>query len=311
MAASLAIVQPELRPRGRASSARVELTQCLEVYDKMSKKVASSRSRYRLPYQAIIAVVLLMAIIRSLPSYQGSWKQLTLLGSVFAKSQTMVGKGITFVEVPSERSDVKRYAAVQKKKNSSEEPVSIRSWMTAVASSSPTGIQAASGLSDIISSSSYEAVLFETKGSSWQSSSEDQFEFALVDDVHFVLTESNPDKDAFAEHFSACKSMEREDTVCSFANLGGDAHLVAPLPQTNVNDSSYSHLAAFVRNAPKSQVAEFWRVSASEYLAELERNQKVNPNAKTWFSTNGMGVAWLHLRLDSRPKYYSYGPFRR
>ena len=29
-----------------------------------------------------------------------------------------------------------------------------------------------------------------------------------------------------------------------------------------------------------------------------------------WLSTAGMGVSWLHLRLDSQPKYYRHGPYR-
>jgi hypothetical protein len=28
-----------------------------------------------------------------------------------------------------------------------------------------------------------------------------------------------------------------------------------------------------------------------------------------WLSTAGMGVAWLHIRLDERPKYYSHKPY--
>lgn len=28
-----------------------------------------------------------------------------------------------------------------------------------------------------------------------------------------------------------------------------------------------------------------------------------------WMSTAGVSTAWLHVRLDSRPKYYHYGPF--
>jgi len=30
----------------------------------------------------------------------------------------------------------------------------------------------------------------------------------------------------------------------------------------------------------------------------------------TWLSTAGGGVAWLHVRLDTRPKYYRYNPYR-
>jgi len=30
-----------------------------------------------------------------------------------------------------------------------------------------------------------------------------------------------------------------------------------------------------------------------------------------WLSTAGAGVPWLHVRLDDRPKYYHYGPYRQ
>lgn len=29
-----------------------------------------------------------------------------------------------------------------------------------------------------------------------------------------------------------------------------------------------------------------------------------------WLSTSGLGVYWLHMRLDRRPKYYTYEPFK-
>ena len=34
-------------------------------------------------------------------------------------------------------------------------------------------------------------------------------------------------------------------------------------------------------------------------------------DAPLWVSTNGAGVAWLHVRLDSTPKYYSYRPYTK
>ena len=30
-----------------------------------------------------------------------------------------------------------------------------------------------------------------------------------------------------------------------------------------------------------------------------------------WLSTAGAGVSWLHVRLDDRPKYYGYAPYRQ
>ena len=29
-----------------------------------------------------------------------------------------------------------------------------------------------------------------------------------------------------------------------------------------------------------------------------------------WLSTLGLGVAWVHIRLDRTPKYYQYAPDR-
>lgn len=29
-----------------------------------------------------------------------------------------------------------------------------------------------------------------------------------------------------------------------------------------------------------------------------------------WLSTAGMGVSWLHVRLDARPKYYGFAAYR-
>lgn len=35
------------------------------------------------------------------------------------------------------------------------------------------------------------------------------------------------------------------------------------------------------------------------------------PGASIWLSTAGISTAWLHVRLDSAPKYYQYAPFRK
>ena len=229
-----------------------------------------------------------------------------------------------FVEVPSGREDVKRYAAVDGSATNehTNRPVSIKTWMTAVSSDSPQGIQAALDLTNIIATSSYASILFETPGTNWRSSNDHPFEVALVNEPALQrFAENHPDRDAFEEHFNACLMNNHNKmntnpppppTICSFANLGGDAQLISPLPQTNVNDSSYSHLAAFLRRAPKPQVATFWKMASTEYLNVLQQKHEYDKNtSKTWFSTNGMGVAWVHLRLDTRPKYYSYGPFTR
>jgi hypothetical protein len=122
-------------------------------------------------------------------------------------------------------------------------------------------------------------------------------------DAEFVLIEAPtlarfaPERAPFAEHFRRA----RGEDVIVFPNLGGDAIMVVPCPRGP--DEHYPHLAAFLRGADKQQLRALWRVTAQEML----RRVGTRP---TWLSTAGGGVAWLHVRLDSRPKYYSYTPYR-
>ena len=123
-------------------------------------------------------------------------------------------------------------------------------------------------------------------------------------DAEFVLIEAPslarfaPEPAPFAQHFSRAPG---EDVIV-FPNLGGDAVMVVPCPRGP--DEHYPHLAAFLRGAETRQVRTLWQTTAQEMLRHVGERP-------TWLSTAGGGVAWLHIRLDSRPKYYSYEPYRR
>ncbi len=120
------------------------------------------------------------------------------------------------------------------------------------------------------------------------------FEFVLLDSPGLA---PHPDPDVFAEYFAGVSSG-----VTVFSNLGGDAILVVPCPLAE--PSAYGHLAAFVRLAPEPQRHALWqRVGEA-----MTRRVGVKP---VWLSTAGAGVSWLHVRLDDRPKYYGFGPYRR
>jgi hypothetical protein len=121
------------------------------------------------------------------------------------------------------------------------------------------------------------------------------FEFVLLDEPGLA---QRPDPEAFAEHFRGAAAAE---PVVVFPNLGGDALLVVPRPV--VGDTAYGHLAAFVREAPGAQRDALW-YAVGEALA-----RRVGPKP-VWLSTAGAGVSWLHVRLDDRPKYYGYEPYR-
>ena len=121
------------------------------------------------------------------------------------------------------------------------------------------------------------------------------FEFVVLNSPGL---ENEPDVEAFQEHFIGSAASRG---VVSFSNLGKDAILVVPCPIGP--PAGYAHLAAFVRQAPMEQRHALWEVVGDA----VERRLGAVP---VWVSTAGMGVSWLHVRLDDRPKYYGYKPYR-
>lgn len=104
-----------------------------------------------------------------------------------------------------------------------------------------------------------------------------------------------PDQITFANYFDVTKS------IVTFENLGKDALLVVPSPYSA--DDDYSELALFLKYAPEKQKHELWKTLG---ICILER---IN-SRPMWVSVAGGGVAWLHVRLDSFPKYYRHTPYR-
>ena len=121
------------------------------------------------------------------------------------------------------------------------------------------------------------------------------FEFVMLDSPYLACI---PDASDFAEYFVNKEPGE----VVVFPNLGRDAILVAPCPDGP--NSNFGHLAAFLKHSSAAQQHLLWeRVGQA-----MEHRLGHNP---VWLSTAGGGVDWLHVRLDDRPKYYGYAPYRR
>lgn len=135
------------------------------------------------------------------------------------------------------------------------------------------------------------------------------FEFVTLAAPHLVSV--NPDGSAFALHHKAAAPCD----VATFGNLGGDAILVSPCPPStrdaagtlvgSMHSPSHGHLAAFVRYADASQREAFWRAVGEAAWQAARRS------SPTWISTEGSGVPWLHVRLDSRPKYFHHHAYTK
>jgi Family of unknown function (DUF6940) len=120
------------------------------------------------------------------------------------------------------------------------------------------------------------------------------FEFAILDgpDLDRVA-----DRETFAELFATMET----GGVGEFSNLGGDALMIVPSPVDEA--SAYNHLGTFLRCAPYSQLHSFWKMIGSAVIDNISAQP-------LWLNTAGGGVSWVHVRLDQRPKYYVYTPYK-
>ena len=95
---------------------------------------------------------------------------------------------------------------------------------------------------------------------------------------------------AFADYIHANSYSE------VFYNLGKNAKLVVPTQK--IYSEVYKHIGSFIRLAPKIQIHEQFQKLGKSVLDEVLEGKLI------WLNTAGLGVIWLHMRLDTRPKYY-------
>jgi hypothetical protein len=111
-----------------------------------------------------------------------------------------------------------------------------------------------------------------------------------------MLAGRRPDPKPFQSHFRP------DGEAVAFESLGRDAVLVAPCPGPPGSD--FAHLATFMATATPARIDALWRCVGEAVAGRLG-------NDPLWLSTAGLGVSWLHVRLDSQPKYYRHAPYRQ
>jgi len=172
----------------------------------------------------------------------------------------------------------------------------------------------------------YRAFFWETPPVT-SASVERAFECVLVDSPELQSVSADPRP--FREHLSRDSDGSG---VAAFWNLGHDALLLAP--RQVGPPEAYPHLAAFLRAAPRDYPHKLREQQLKLRKQQLERPQQplelrelraqqhaliaavggalsaLVGSSPIWVSTSGLGVHWLHVRLDARPKYYTFAPYR-
>lgn len=146
---------------------------------------------------------------------------------------------------------------------------------------------------DFLASSDFDAFFWENKPVT-DKTLDNEYECNIIN-TNFLAGRS-PDAQTFNQYFDSSKN------VVTFPNLANDAELIVPCPKKK--NSCYTHIGSFVRKADEDQIDDFWRVTASETLQSVGGKPK-------WLSTSGLGVFWLHIRIDTIPKYYQTKEYKK
>lgn len=148
---------------------------------------------------------------------------------------------------------------------------------------------------EILKNCKFKSYFFETPPVQIKVYDKIPFEFVLVDAVR--LNNIKSDKNAFQQNFT-------NDFTVSFENLSKNALLIVPCPRDMDIIHQYAQLATFVREAKIDEIYSLLKLTA------LKMDEVVKKNKPIWLSTSGLGVYWLHMRIDTFPKYYTYFEYR-
>ena len=149
-----------------------------------------------------------------------------------------------------------------------------------------------------IASSTYQALRWETPSVN-ATTVEREFEFVLID-APSLQRKENPRP--FADPFKKQIKTDPSQVHATFPNIGRNAIMVAPLP-TNSDGVNHCHLASYLRTADQADGIALWLAVGKAMQDRLNERD-------VWLNTAGGGVAWLHVRLDDRPKYYHHTEYK-
>jgi len=150
-----------------------------------------------------------------------------------------------------------------------------------------------------------------------RNSLQDYCEFVLVN-AHDSFDRMSASPQAFARQLETSKERGEQLQFAAFLNLNGDTMLIAPHDLWSLGMLSerskdpdvvacYLNIGMFFRHCPAQQNDALWEALGEQLSIRFTTSALQTP---VYVSTSGLGVPWLHVRLDTFPKYYTFEPYR-
>jgi hypothetical protein len=120
-----------------------------------------------------------------------------------------------------------------------------------------------------------------------------------------VITQTDAFSQRTANFRPFAQAVSPGKSISIFPNLSGNALLAVP-NQSEESRFNGRDLISFLQTAPTDLVHGLWKAIGVETTTAIETEAPFH-----YLSTHGLGVLWLHVRLEKRPKYYHHRPYRR
>ena len=123
------------------------------------------------------------------------------------------------------------------------------------------------------------------------------FEYELIPEDEL------PDDQDFTPYIDHLTNLPKSKHSVSFMNLTNNIMLIVPKPVKNKN---FSHINNFTQNASETHKKSLYRniaINLENVLNDLK------PTEYVYLSTHGLGVPYLHYRIEITPQYFNQTSF--
>ena len=114
----------------------------------------------------------------------------------------------------------------------------------------------------------------------------------------YIINSNNNFGKASDNSFKSYFNENPSKKIISFYNPSRSCLLIVPCPLEEIEKNCYLNISTFIKHAPKPQIYILWKQISTLLKKQLKNNHHI------WLNTHGLGVPWLHVRLDTIPKYY-------
>lgn len=119
-----------------------------------------------------------------------------------------------------------------------------------------------------------------------------------------VITQTDAFSKRMANFMPFSRAISPGKRISVFPNLTGEALLIVPnqSEETNFNGRD---MISFLQTAPEELVHNLWKTIGQQTAKAIEAKASFQ-----YLSTHGLGVLWLHVRLELGPKYYHHRSYK-